>query len=45
MKKIRWIFVVLIVVILLGSAYRIVEQRNRAFFAQDQSVSSSMPMH
>jgi len=45
MKRLRWTLIALVMAALLVSAYRIVEQRNRSFFGQDPSASSSMPMH
>ncbi|HEV8657843.1 MAG TPA: hypothetical protein VGS96_04370 [Thermoanaerobaculia bacterium] len=44
MKKLRWIVVVLVVLALLGGAYRIVAERNSAFFSPGQTATS-MPMH
>jgi len=43
-QKLQWIITVLVVTVLLAGAYRIVQERNRAFVTSGQS-SSSMPMH
>jgi hypothetical protein len=45
MKIVRRILLVLIVIALLGDAYRIVEKRDRALGAAAGGATSSMPMH
>jgi hypothetical protein len=43
-SKLHWIAVALVVAALLSGAWRIVEQRNSAFFLPGEAIKS-MPLH